>query len=464
MQTRREFVRTAVAGGGALWLTGCGTFGSRQQSAWDAVPGILARIRPPTFPQRDFDITAFGAVGDGSTDCTAAFREAIAACNAAGGGRVVVPAGSFQTGAIHLKSNVNLHVVQEGVIAFDRNPEKYIPQVFTRWEGVELMNVSPFIYAYEQNNIAITGAGTIDGQAGCDHWWIWRGTRECPDGARNNQQVTARSRLFEMAEDGVPPRERSFGLEDKLRPNFIQPYRCTNVLIEGVTIINSPMWEVHPVLCRNVTVRNLHIESHGPNNDGCNPESCEDVLIEGCLFDTGDDCIAIKSGRNADGRRLNSPSQNIIVRNCRFKDGHGGVTIGSEISGGVRNVFAEQCVMDSPKLDRALRLKNNAMRGGVIEDIYMRDVQIGQVADAVLSIDFHYEEGAQGSFRPVARNIHMQNVTSKRSEHVLYLRGFDNAPIENISLENCTFENVAWPNVLEHVIGLELEDVRIELA
>ena len=169
------------------------------------------------------------------------------------------------------------------------------------------------------------------------------------------------------------------------------------MLIEGVTIVNSPMWEIHPVLCQNVTVRDVSIGSHGPNNDGCDPESCRDVLIEGCMFDTGDDCIAIKSGRNDDGRRVNVPSENVIIRNCTMKDGHGGVVIGSEISGGVRNVFAEHCRMDSPHLDRALRLKNNAVRGGVVEDIYMRDVTVGQVAEAVLTIDFFYEEGDSGS-------------------------------------------------------------------
>jgi polygalacturonase len=267
-----------------------------------------------------------------------------------------------------------------------------------------------------------------------------------------------------MAERGIPVADRVFGTGDYLRPNFIQPYRCANVMIEGVSIVNSPMWEIHPVLCRNVIARNVKVVTHGPNNDGCNPESCQDVLIEGCEFDTGDDCIAIKSGRNADGRRLNMPTENVIVRNCRMKDGHGGVTLGSEISGGVRNVFAERCVMDSPNLDRALRFKNNAMRGGLLENVYMRDVEVGQVADAVLSIDFHYEEGANGPFKPLVRNVHMQNVTSKKSKYALYLRGLPNAPIYDISIENCTFDNVDQANVIEHVVDLDLDAVRIERA
>jgi polygalacturonase len=221
------------------------------------------------------------------------------------------------------------------------------------------------------------------------------------------------------------------------------------------------MWEIHPVLCTNVIIRRVRIESHGPNNDGCNPESCRDVLIEDCYFDTGDDCIAIKSGRNADGRRLNIASENIVVRGCRMKDGHGGVTIGSEISGGVRNVFAYNCRMDSPNLERAIRFKNNAARGGLIEHVYARDLEVGQVSDAVVSIDFNYEEGARGGFIPVVRDVRVSNVKSRASKYALYLRGLDRAPISRVRLENCDFDNVAQENVVEHVNGLSLEKVRI---
>ena len=466
MQTRRQFVQTAAAASSALLLSRCSMLSqAHTDDAWSAVPDILARIKPPRFPDRVFNITQYDAVGDGKTDNTMAFAKAIDACVSAGGGRVLVPAGRFQTGPIHLRSNVELHVARGGIIAFDRDPAKYLPRVLTRFEGVELMNYSPFIYAFEQDSIAITGAGTLDGQAVCDAWWDWKGdwegaARFCTTG-REAKQVPARTRLIAMMEKGVPPSLRVFGPGDYLRPNFIQPYRCKNVLIEGVTIINSPMWEVHPVLCTNVTVRGVKINSHGPNNDGCDPESCRDVLIEDCEFDTGDDCIAIKSGRNADGRRINVPSENIIVRGCRMKDGHGGVTIGSEISGGTRNVFAEHNVMDSPNLDRALRLKNNAMRGGVLENIFMRETEIGQVSDSVLSVDFYYEEGAKGGFTPVVRNVVMSDITSKKSKYGLYLRGFENAPIYDISLRNCRFDNVAKGNVVEHVERLRLDNVRI---
>ena len=431
---------------------------------WDMVPQILSRIVPPSFPSRDFDITRYGARGDGRADCTGAFRSAIIACAAAGGGRVIVPDGRFLTGAIHLESNVNLHVMKGATIAFSPNPAAYLPVVLTRFEGVEGMNYSPLIYALDRENVAISGEGTLDGQADGAHWWPWKGNVDFGWKTGDPRQNEAREKLVAMAEQGVAVPQRIFGEGGYLRPQFIQPYRCRNVLIEGVTIVNSPMWEIHPVLCRNVTVRNVSITSLGPNNDGCDPESCSDVLIEHCRFDTGDDCIAIKSGRNADGRRLATPSQNIIIRNCEMRDGHGGVTVGSEISGGVRNIFAERCTMDSPHLDRALRLKNNAARGGLLEHIYMRDVTVGQVADAVLQIDFYYEEGAKGAFTPIVRDVEMRNVTSRKSMYGLYIRGLEKSEISDIRIIDCTFDNVAKPNVVEHVNGLVLSNTRINGA
>jgi len=455
--SRRTFVKSLAAGAGALLV---GPRVSRAEAAapktgWDLVPGILARIKPPTFPARDFDVTKYGAVGDGVKECTAAFRDAIAACNKAGGGRVVVPAGKFLTGPIHLKSNVNLHVTKDATVLFTTDTTAYLPQVLTRFESTEVMNYSPFIYALDQQNIAVTGEGTLDGQAGEENWWAWKGGAN----RTGHTQVPARNRLVEMAEKGVPVAKRVFGEGDYLRPNFIQPYRCRNVLIEGVTIVRSPMWEINPTLCTNVTVRRVHISSHGPNNDGCDPDSCRDVLIEDCSFDTGDDCIAIKSGRNADGRRLHVPTENVIVRGCQMKDGHGGVTVGSEISGHVRYVFAEKCVMDSPHLDRALRIKNNAMRGGILEHIYMRDVQVGQVADAVLSVDLYYEEGQNGPYEPVVRDVELRNVTTKKSTYGLYMRAYPRSEIADIRVIDCTFDGVEKGNVTDGVRNLVLQNV-----
>jgi polygalacturonase len=425
---------------------------------WTAVEAILARIRPPQFPDRDFDVTRFGAVGDGEKLATRALADAIAACHAAGGGRVVVPPGRFLTGAIHLKSHVNLHVAEGATLAFSQDPRDFLPVVFTRWEGVELMNYSPLVYAFGQQDVAVTGTGILDGQADAAHWWPWKGRR---DPAGGPHQGPARARLLEMAAAGVPVAERVFGDGHYLRPSFIQPYRCQNVLIEGVTIVRSPMWEVHPVLCTNVTVRGVRIDTHGPNNDGCDPESCRDVLIEGCSFDTGDDCIALKSGRNDDGRRVGVPVENVIVRDCVMKDGHGGVVIGSEISGGARYVFAERCQMSSPNLDRALRIKTNSVRGGTIEHVYMRDVTVGEVAEAVLTVNFFYEEGDAGKYPPIVRDVEMRGVTSRKSKHALLLRGYAHDPIRDVRVLDCTFDGVARTDVLEGVANLTLRNVRV---
>lgn len=422
----------------------------RLEAGWEQVDDILTRIRAPQFPDRRFAITDYGAVGDGQTDCTQAFAKAISAAHAAGGGRVVVPSGVFLSGPIHLKSNVDLHIAEGAVVRFSVDPNAYLPVVYTRFEGTECMNYSPLVYAYEQENIAITGAGTLDGQAGDQNWWRWKKTQ--------SDDVDV---LRSQGEAGVPVQRRVHGRGTKLRPNMIQPYRCRNILIEGVTIRNSPMWHIHPVLSANVTVRNVKVIGHGPNNDGCNPESCRDVLIEGCYFDTGDDCIAIKSGRNNDGRRVNVPTEDVVIRNCKMSDGHGGVVIGSEMTGGARNIFAEDCTMDSPNLDRALRIKTNSVRGGTVENVYLRNVTVGQVAEAVLKINFFYGEGDVDDYTPIVKNIYLDRVTSSKSKYALSIRGYDRSPITGVRLTDCAFDNVEKPNLLVGVEGLVLDNVTI---
>jgi len=433
----------------------------RRVRGWEDLPRIMESITPPAFPDRSLSILAFGAVGDGSTDCTRAFRSAIDSCSAAGGGRVIAPAGRYLTGAIHLKSNVNLVVQKDAVVLFSTDPNDYLPVVYTRWEGVECMNYSPLIYAYEQSNIAVTGEGTLDGQGASNNWWSWNGKEiyGWKEGMPN--QRAARKQLFEMAEQGIPVAQRVFGDGFYLRPNFFQPYKCTNILVQGVTFRDSPMWFLHPVLSRNISILNVTVVGLGPNNDGCDPESSSDILIQGCLFDTGDDCIAIKAGRNADGRRLAMPSENIVVRNCTMKDGHGGVVIGSEMTGGVRNVFAEDCRMDSPNLDRALRIKTNAVRGGVVENVFFRNVTIGQVKESILMINYYYEEGDKGSFLPTVRNVVMENVVSSRSEYGVWIKGFPNAQPSDIILRDCTFGNVEKGNLIENAKSVMFTNVRI---
>jgi len=430
-------------------------------SQWYQVPQILDRMRAPKFPANEFVITEFGAVGDGKLNCTIAIAKAIEACHKARGGRVVVPKGEFLTGAIHLKSNVELHLDRQAILKFSTDPKAYLPVVFTRFEGMECYNYSPLIYAFEQENVAVTGEGTLDGQASDENWWQWKGGKTAKDGSPN--QKPARDRLGKMVDQNAPIRERRFGEGSFLRPSFVQFNRCRNVLIQGVRIQRSPMWELHPLLCTNVIVRGVNIDSHGPNNDGCDPESCGDVLIEDCVFDTGDDCIAIKSGRNNDGRRVGKPSENIVIRRCTMKDGHGGVVIGSEISGGCRNVFAEDCEMDSPNLERVLRLKSNAVRGGVIENIFMRNITVGQVRDAVLQVDFVYEEGANGPHKPVARNIVMENITVNQTPRVLNVVGFPGAEISGVRVRNCAFNEVKKDDAVTEA-DVKLIDCRVSRA
>ncbi len=427
---------------------------NKSAEGWELVPAILDRIIPPSFPDTSFNIMDFGAVSGGDTDCTESIKEAISVCHETGGGTVVVPEGTFLTGPVHLKSNINLHLEKGARLLFTKDLKRYLPLVHARFEGNDLMNYSPLIYAESVENIAITGDGVLDGNADTTFWWPWKGNDRGGWQIGNPNQKLDRESLVEMANEGISYENRIFGEGHYIRVNFIQFIDSKNILIEDVTVVNSPMWGISPVLCSNVTIRGIKVISHGPNNDGCNPESCRDVLIENCYFDTGDDCIAIKSGREEDGRRINVPSENIIIRNCQMKDGHGGVVIGSEISGGCRNVFIENCTMDSPNLDRALRIKSNSRRGGLIENIYMRNVTIGQVRQAVILVNLYYAEGDVGEYAPVVRNLFIEKITSGKSKYALYLMGYARSPVSNIYISDCRFNGVKEENILSNVENL----------
>lgn len=426
---------------------------------WAEMEKLRKRITPPKFANRDFLITSYGAVGDGKTKNTAAFKQAIEACSSAGGGRVVVPPGTFLTGAIYLESNVNLHMVDSAKILFSRDPKDY-PIVFTRWEGMELMNYSSFIYAYGEENIAITGNGILDGNANNENWWNWNGAPRYGWKEGMGNQRAARATLHTLMHEETDPKTRVFGDGHYLRPNFIQQYKCKNVLMSDFKLINSPMWCMNPVLCENVIVERVKVISHGPNNDGCDPEACKNVLIKDCYFDTGDDCIAIKSGRDEDGRRIGRPAENHIIEGCEMKDGHGGVVIGSEIAGGARNIYAVNNTMDSPELDRVLRIKTSSSRGGVIENVFMKDTKVGTYKEAAVKFNMFYEK--PGNFIPTIRNIWVENMdVEKGGQYGLLSAAYKSSPVKNVKMINVNIKGVKVPMKVDYIEGLDFQNVRI---
>ncbi len=445
-----------------------------QQDAWNTVyKQIESRIKAPEFKNKTYKAAV--KQKNSAKQNQQIINKTIAKCSKAGGGKVVIPAGKYQTGAITLMSNVNLCIEKDAelVFAFDRS---LYPLVYTRWEGLDLWNYQPCIYAIDCKNIALSGEGTINGNGNNDgNWWYMKGMKEhgWHDGVDEWQGTASkgtRAELLKMSDNGVPAKERKFGMGKGLRPQLVNFVRCENVLIENVKLLNSPFWVMHPLFCKNLTVRGVYVFNEGPNGDGCDPESCEDVLIENCTFHTGDDCIALKSGRNADGRKADIPCKNIIVRKCKMEDGHGGVVVGSEISGGADYVFAEDCDMDSPNLDRVLRIKTNTCRGGIIQNIFMRNIRVGQCREAVMRTNLVYEpnEIAERGHIPTVRNVYMENVTCKKSKYGILINGLDDSDnVYNINVKNCRFEGLTAEPLYKtgkcHDIKLENVTVSAEI-
>ncbi|MFF1399975.1 glycoside hydrolase family 28 protein [Streptomyces sp. NPDC058287] len=452
--TRRQVLLSAIALGGAVAapavFAGSAAALTSDQAADVAANKIVASIRRPRIPRRDFPVTAFGAVADGTTDNTAALRAAVQAAHAAGGGRVVVPAGTWATGPIHLLSHVELHVAAGATLRFSTNPADYLPTVYSRWQGIELMNYSPLIYAHGQHDIAVTGSGTLDGQASKATWWGW--------GSPGGSDFAA---LEAEANAGVPVEQRD-GSKYHLRPCFVEPYGCERVLIEGVTFKNSPFWHLHPTLCQDVTVRGITVDSDGPNTDGCDPESCDSVLIDDMSFNCGDDCIAIKAGRNTDGRRVNVPCQNIVVQNSTFANGHAGVTLGSEMTGGIRNVYGRDLAMNSPALQSGHRLKTNSVRGGFLENTHIYRVDGKTIGGPLLLIDFNYGEGDSGPYLPTVTDINLRHWTVAQAAQGWDIQGYPEDPVGTVRLSDITVASpLTKPNIAVNVLDLELDNVVI---
>lgn len=431
---------------------------------------LLQSIQAPDISENKIvNITEYGASIDAQAETNQiAINKAIKECSEAGGGKVIVPAGVWNTGALTLLSHVNLVIEKGATLQFVFNPTLY-PQVLTHWEGLECYNISPLIYSRDSESIAITGEGTIDGGGTNETWWTWTGVARFGWKEGMYSQKASRKQLQEWSEAQVAVDKRRFDISNPMRPQTVNFMNCKRVLIEGVTLLRSPFWVLHPVMCEDVIVRGVTIINKGPNGDGCDPESCNRVLIEDCMFRTGDDCIAIKSGRNADGRRWGIPCQNVIVRNCKMEDGHGGIVVGSEISGGFRNLFLENCQMDSPNLDRVVRIKTNTCRGGVVENIYVRNVEVGECREAVLKINLNYEprEQAQRGFIPTVRNVRLENVNCRKSKYGAYIVGLeDSEQIQDISVRNCSWTGViSGENRMEGKYrNVKFKNVKIEAA
>ncbi|MBN1505633.1 MAG: glycoside hydrolase family 28 protein [Sedimentisphaerales bacterium] len=427
-----------------------------------------------------YDVRDYGAAGSGQAKDTAAIRKAIDAAASGGGGTVYFPAGQYLTGAIHLKSNITLHLDAGAVIRFSEDFDDYLPMVKSRWEGTECVNFSPCIYAYRAENIAIVGRGLIDGQGKA--WWDTMRKARAQAAEKTKAEPSKWAKLFAEENPDPPTKARWESMGNFLRPPMIQPFECRNVRIEGVSLRNPPFWTINPVYCDNVTITGISIKNpdDSPNTDGINPDSCRNVHISDCHISVGDDCITIKSGRDADGRRVGRPCENITVTNCTMLDGHGGVVIGSEMSGGVRKVAISNCIFDGT--ERGIRIKTTRGRGGAVEDIRVSNIVMSNVTRTPFDLNMFYEKSPEepvSERTPALRNMHLSNITVKGAPIAGFVLGLREMPVENVTFSHINIEaekgfsckdakNIAFKDVqintkkgpaliCEDVAGLEVE-------
>lgn len=432
-------------------LSGCNQNSTVSKSEHEReIEEIINRIVLPEVPQKVFNILNYGAEENVYKNCKPAIDLAIKDCAKQGGGKIIVPAGDyFCRGTIHLLSNVNLHLEEGATITFSQNEKDFLPTVLVRWEGTECYNYSPYIYAKDQKNIAITGKGKFDGNA--EGGFVkWRA-----------KQKPSQKLLRQMGKDGVELTDRRFGTGSFLRPAFIQLMNCENILIEDIQIENVPFWVIQPTYCKSVVVRGVKIDSRNMNNDGCDPDSSEDVLIEDCWFRTGDDAIAIKSGRDNDGWRVNRPSKNIVIRNCKAELTLHGIAIGSELSGGVENVYIQNFTL--AKVDNfALQFKSNMDRGGYIRNVHIDGMNIDSTNTAIyFTNDYH---GYSGGESPTSfENISIKNMTCNYAiEKGIDMVGLKEKPINNVHFENVTIGKTGQGSQMLNVGTVSLKEVFID--
>jgi len=383
-----------------------------------------------TFAQSYFNVLKYGAKNDSSKLATASIGKAIDAAVKQGGGTVYFPAGKYLTGPIHLKSNITILIDAGAELHFSDNFDDYLPMIKSRYEGVDVTSFSPLFYAYKAENISIIGRGLIDGHG--KKWW------DFVEGYKEGQTRSKWQHLFDEANKDIvlpdDPRQMKRGF---LRPPFIQPMYCKNVLIDGITIRNSPFWTINPEFCENVKVHAVTINNpHSPNTDGINPESCKNVHISDSHISVGDDCITIKSGKDAPGRKMAVPAENYTITNCTMLSGHGGVVIGSEMSGDVRKIVISNCVFDGT--DRGIRIKTARGRGGIVEEIRVSNIVMKNIKQQAIVLDMQYAKTsleAVSERTPRFRNIHFSNITGDVNQ-AAYLNGLEEMPVENISFND----------------------------
>lgn len=417
------------------------------------IPFAMPSFSVPEFPNDSCNIKNYGAIGDGTFINTDPIKKAIEDCHRKGGGKIIFPEGKWLTGPIHLKSNINLHLEKDSEVIFTTNLDDYLPVVFSKFQGMEYYNFSPPIYAKECDNVALTGNGKIYGNG--EFWEKW---------ARTPNSEIEREKLFNMAQAGVPSEKRIFGQKDSgLRPSFIQFVSCKNILIEGLTIENGPMWTIHTIYSENIKVRNVNINTHSMNTDGIVIDSSKNAMIENSSFSTGDDSIAIKSGLEEEGLRINRPSENIIIRNCDFTEGHGAVTIGSEMSGGVRNVFAENLKFSGT--GSGLRIKSARSRGGFIENIWAQNIKMSNIEGEAVVINLKYKTALKTpeAYRePVLKGIHFKNIEAESAETGIAIMGFSDGTMEDISFENMKLQTKT-ESTLKYAKNINFKRMHLEV-
>jgi len=418
-------------------------------------PFKMPAIFVPDFHScKTFSIANFGAVQGDKEKTTKAIAAAITEANKIGGGTVLIPAGEWLTGQVHFKSNVNLHLSKGAILLFDDNPNDYLPAVNTSWEGMECMNYSPLIYAWKCKNIAITGEGTIKAKMGL--WKIWAG--------RPRPHMESLKHLYNMSYQNVPTTERLMVNDTAhLRPHLIQFNRCENIRLEGFSIVNSPFWTIHMYLSKSILLRKLNVYAHGHNNDGFDPEMSQNILVENCQFDQGDDAIAIKSGRNQEGWRIQIPTKNLVIRNCMVKNGHQFIAVGSELSGGVENVYVHDCIVnEGAKMFHLVFIKTNERMGGYVKNIYVKNIKAGKMDLGILGIEtdvlYQWKNLVPTYVRKLTpiKNIYLENVKATNVQFESRILGQKELPVQNIFLKNVEADTIRnKKEIHENVINFE---------